>query len=737
MGEGEWAVVRGRKAGKHTVTYGKQSAGWRLGTTFLVRNFPDDCRKEELWRRLGEAGKVEDLFLPKKRDKLGFRFGFVRLSNGGSTEEMLVRLNRIWIGTYVIRAFIPKHERGAGRVVRETRENLVGGGGSPRRIRLDINSGGWRSKDVSFADILKRKQDGKGVQEGEEDGEEGGFVFLSAEDDKKWLEGAVTGHLKDSFSWEKSGEELQSECSGSLKITSMGNNLLLIQTENESETESILNGFEEWTTFWLDWWHPWRCSDFNQRREPWTKWTGIPLHAWSESFFKEACNRFGLMVELAEATKLRQRLDVAVVKVRTGLESIDRLLDCKIDGVWYKIRIEEISQAEMEFLEEMGEVVESWSDSEAIFDPNNETPDDASVEAAWARSEMAESDDDTSEIGKEISEGNKGDEESACAASMHALEAAEGLGEQKTMMGDEVDPSNEEAAALISRLALAEATSEIGGKDASSEEDAVNLGADNGPPISNGPGAGNEAQKSINTMEGGPGLDILNSEAVVETPQAVSGPERLVIENVTKAQQSFFGNKGAGAKQRGKNKVGQRRWKKEAREKEVRNWKPFIQDIDTSGGNAAKLGKGDFASLGKESAKGVESVGEAFGKMLGLLGSAEAGASSREVGGERGDGRLEEKETKLEVFSDEVGRELWSRDGVGWYSENAIGRSGGILSFWDESRFEARNMWGVGGAIVVSGIWKPVNEEVCIINVYAPCGREEKAMLWENILGVL
>lgn len=63
----------------------------------------------------------------------------------------------------------------------------------------------------------------------------------------------------------------------------------------------------------------------------------------------------------------------------------------------------------------------------------------------------------------------------------------------------------------------------------------------------------------------------------------------------------------------------------------------------------------------------------------------------------------------------------------------AVGRAGGILTFWDEKKFTCISAWNVEGAIIVNGWWKATSDEVCIINVYAPCCREGKASLWDRL----
>lgn len=79
--------------------------------TFFFRNFPDYCSAEDLRRKFEVVGKVKEVFIPAKRDKAGNRFGFVRFCREGKEGEILVKLNKVWIDSYIIRAFLPRYER--------------------------------------------------------------------------------------------------------------------------------------------------------------------------------------------------------------------------------------------------------------------------------------------------------------------------------------------------------------------------------------------------------------------------------------------------------------------------------------------------------------------------------------------------------------------------------------------------------------------------------------------------
>lgn len=102
--EGEWEVVQ-RRRNKKNAQQLKQV------TTFFFRNFPDECTEVRLRQKFGEVGKVSDVFIPAKRDRNGRRFGFVRFEGVKRSNVMLEKLNKIWVDSYVIRAFIPRFSR--------------------------------------------------------------------------------------------------------------------------------------------------------------------------------------------------------------------------------------------------------------------------------------------------------------------------------------------------------------------------------------------------------------------------------------------------------------------------------------------------------------------------------------------------------------------------------------------------------------------------------------------------
>ncbi|KAL8541409.1 hypothetical protein ACS0TY_002610 [Phlomoides rotata] len=91
------------------------------------------------------------------------------------------------------------------------------------------------------------------------------------------------------------------------------------------------------------------------------------------------------------------------------------------------------------------------------------------------------------------------------------------------------------------------------------------------------------------------------------------------------------------------------------------------------------------------------------------------------------------QETKLEYLEDRIGFDLWPGKDFDWAWREVEGCSGGLISIWNRKIFVKTSSWHDKGILVVNGRWIDDNEEMVILNVYAPCDHTEKALLWEMI----
>jgi RNA recognition motif-containing protein len=72
-------------------------------TSFFFSNFPEDITELELWQRFARFGRVGDVYIPKRVDKQGRRFGFVKYRDVKDATDLLRSISDIWFGSFKLR----------------------------------------------------------------------------------------------------------------------------------------------------------------------------------------------------------------------------------------------------------------------------------------------------------------------------------------------------------------------------------------------------------------------------------------------------------------------------------------------------------------------------------------------------------------------------------------------------------------------------------------------------------
>ncbi|KAL8519374.1 hypothetical protein ACS0TY_010345 [Phlomoides rotata] len=148
-------------------------------------NFPENCSVKTLWNKFLEVGKVVDLFCPKKRDKSGKLFGFVRFVGGQmlDSKTFLLKLNSFWVESYKLRVFVPKYERNSSKVIMKP------------PVSWPVKETN-RVTEKSFLEVFaKPKDDNIYVRKTSQNS----FSFSSTEEDKEWLKNCWMASLRKEF----------------------------------------------------------------------------------------------------------------------------------------------------------------------------------------------------------------------------------------------------------------------------------------------------------------------------------------------------------------------------------------------------------------------------------------------------------------------------------------------------------------------------------------------------------
>ncbi|PWA98138.1 hypothetical protein CTI12_AA004310 [Artemisia annua] len=78
---------------------------------FFVTNFPEHFKARDLWRICTQYGNVIDAFIPNRRFKSGYRFGFVRFIKINDVDRLVSNLCTIWVGRLRLHANIARYQR--------------------------------------------------------------------------------------------------------------------------------------------------------------------------------------------------------------------------------------------------------------------------------------------------------------------------------------------------------------------------------------------------------------------------------------------------------------------------------------------------------------------------------------------------------------------------------------------------------------------------------------------------
>ncbi|XP_076905744.1 uncharacterized protein LOC143561587 [Bidens hawaiensis] len=90
--------------------------------------------------------------------------------------------------------------------------------------------------------------------------------------------------------------------------------------------------------------------------------------------------------------------------------------------------------------------------------------------------------------------------------------------------------------------------------------------------------------------------------------------------------------------------------------------------------------------------------------------------------------------TKLELYKVKI---MWGNVNFDYAFSSARGRSGGMLSVWDNSVCVKRHISGLNNFVVVEGEWVILGLNCFMVNVYAPQDEMEKRVLWQSLLSFI
>jgi len=266
---------------------------------------------------------VVEVFVPKKRDKWGRRFGFVKYQDEGNEAKLGQRLEEVWFRDTRLKVNKAKFGKEKQAVVEE------------RRLKEDDRGGGsilLPGKSFKCALVPEK---GMNTVLGEE---RPCLKIYPSEELLELLQWAYVGELQQFLDAREVQQSLTMEGLSQIKVTTMGGNILLIQIEGNKVLDSVIKQHQEWWDTLFCKVSKWSSNLVASKRFIWLKVYRIPMHVWDEPLFKRLGSLFGTFVDFDEATISRKRLDFARILVSTERKRlVDEMVNISVMGAVYSL----------------------------------------------------------------------------------------------------------------------------------------------------------------------------------------------------------------------------------------------------------------------------------------------------------------------------------------------------------------------------------------------------------------
>jgi hypothetical protein len=302
-------------------------------TSFFFTNVPEEAQVVELWSLFAKHGRVGEVYIPKKRDKWGNRFGFVKYKEVKSVEALSSRLEDVWVGTYKLRVNL-------SRFSRKKTPTTVDSGKKPTQHGVTEESS-KRPQPFKQALLNGRVEQSSSMIATVEVGVVQDFLHS--------LEGSYVGRLGEGVELRALQTKLWLAGFPLIKITTMGGELVLISHYRGEEIHGPFCKKGWWGGLLFDI-RRWTPNLVSSKRLLWVNMFGVPPHAWGESTFLTLANRCGRYISMDANTKNRNRLDVARVKIEAPiLGFVDHIMKLVVHGAAFQVRIVEEGGRNLEF----------------------------------------------------------------------------------------------------------------------------------------------------------------------------------------------------------------------------------------------------------------------------------------------------------------------------------------------------------------------------------------------------
>ena len=251
---------------------------------------------------------MKEVFISRRLNKWGRRFGFVRFFEVRNVGRMERDLDSLYIGNMKLHVNIPKYRRRTMGVHKgDMRDPRASHSGRKREgvERKEV----WveKKRNLSYAEAVKGK-----VQQEEWKG-----TTIEVETHiLPWMEKSVVGQLKEGMDFDQLSEDLVKEGLNRLRARKLGDNLILLTPREGEKAKDIIKDNNEWFDNVFTSIKSWMTSCVADHKLMWLRCYGISLPYWNKECFTNVLGESITLVSIDPSTMLWENLEFVRLQVR-------------------------------------------------------------------------------------------------------------------------------------------------------------------------------------------------------------------------------------------------------------------------------------------------------------------------------------------------------------------------------------------------------------------------------------
>jgi len=313
-------------------------------STFFFSNFRRGFGEYDMLKIFQKWARVKEVFISKRPNKWGRRFGFVRLFDVENVFRMEKQLDQIYIGNMKLYVNIPKYRRGVSA-------QLGGEFVRPREVKKHRKHEPVKPKSKE----VWREKTGKGIKRGHSVSHSYADAFRNTSQEKwkgpvfeaksqvlPWMANSAVGWMSEDMNFDLLCEELIKGGMSMVKARFMGDNMVLVTPKEDVHMEDFVKLNKDWFVSVFKDVEPWYEACIADHILVWVRCYGLPIPLWIKECLTKVVGEVATVVAIDDATLSWENLEFARFQVHKPVYCEVRVLKAfRINGQVFNISLVE------------------------------------------------------------------------------------------------------------------------------------------------------------------------------------------------------------------------------------------------------------------------------------------------------------------------------------------------------------------------------------------------------------